>query len=62
LDTAATADDAGAPRRPEGVSNDVRRTPTVADDFEYVSRTRLEYQNGARHAWLGDVPEPVVYG
>jgi hypothetical protein len=30
--------------------------------FEYISRTRLEYRDGARHAWLGDVPEPVVYG
>jgi hypothetical protein len=30
-------------------------------DFEYVSRTRLVYRNGARHAYLGDVLEPVVY-
>jgi hypothetical protein len=37
------------------------RRPT-ADDFEYISRTRLVYKNGARHAYLGDVPEPVVYG
>jgi len=34
----------------------------MADDFEYISRTRLLYKNGARHAYLGDVPEPVVYG
>lgn len=34
----------------------------MADDFEYVSKTRLRYENGARHAYLGDVPEPVVYG
>jgi hypothetical protein len=34
----------------------------MADDFEYISRTRLIYRNGARHAYLGDVPEPVVYG
>src|SRR5439155_765117 len=34
----------------------------MADDFEYVSKTRLVYRNGARHAYLGDVPEPVVYG
>jgi hypothetical protein len=34
----------------------------MADDFEYVSRTRLVYKDGMRNAWLGDVPEPVVYG
>ena len=34
----------------------------MADDFEYVSRGRLEYRNGYRHAYLGDVPEPVIYG
>ena len=34
----------------------------MADEFEYVSRARLEYRNGMRHAFLGDVPEPVVYG
>ena len=30
--------------------------------FEYTSRNRLELKNGMRHATLGDVPEPVVYG
>ena len=34
----------------------------MADDFEYVSTTRLVYKDGMRHAYLGDVPEPVVYG
>jgi len=34
----------------------------MADDFEYVSKTRLAYKSGARRACLGDVPEPVVYG
>ncbi len=34
----------------------------MADDFEYVSHARLEYRSGHRHAYLGDVPEPVVYG
>ncbi len=34
----------------------------MADDFEYVSKTRLLFRNGAPHAYLGDVPEPVVYG
>jgi hypothetical protein len=34
----------------------------MSDDFEYVSHARLEYRDGARHAWLGEVPEPVVYG
>jgi hypothetical protein len=31
-------------------------------DFEYISRARLEYQGGYRHAYLGEVVEPVVYG
>src|SRR5215471_1158926 len=55
-----------------------RREPTVAgrvshvscsngglimpDDFEYISRARLEYQGAYRHAYLGEVAEPVVYG
>ena len=34
----------------------------MADDFEYISRTRLIYRDGSRHAYLGEVPEPVVYG
>ena len=31
-------------------------------DFEYISRARLEYRDGYRNAYLGEVPEPVVYG
>jgi hypothetical protein len=27
-----------------------------------VSQARLEYRHGYRHAYLGDVPAPVVYG
>lgn len=34
----------------------------MPDDFEYISRARLEYHGGYRNAWLGEVPEPVVYG
>ena len=34
----------------------------MTDDFEYISRTRLVYRQGARYAYLGEVPEPVVYG
>ena len=34
----------------------------MAEDFEYVSRARLEYRNGFRQAYLGEVTEPVVYG
>ena len=34
----------------------------MTDAFEYISKTRLEYRNGQRHAFLGEVPEPVVYG
>jgi hypothetical protein len=31
----------------------------MADDFEYISHARLEYRKGYRHAYLGEVPEPV---
>ena len=34
----------------------------MADDFVYLSRAGLEYRDGYRHAYLGDVPEPVIYG
>ncbi len=34
----------------------------MAEAFEYISRARLVYQDGYRHAYLGDVPEPVRYG
>jgi hypothetical protein len=34
----------------------------MAEHFEYISRARLEYRHGYRHAYLGEVPEPVVYG
>ena len=38
------------------------RRPHMPDPFEYISRARLEYRGGARNAFLGEVPEPVVYG
>jgi hypothetical protein len=34
----------------------------MSHDFEYVSRARLEYQDGYRRAYLGEVAEPVIYG
>ena len=34
----------------------------MADEFEYISRARLEYRDGYRYAYLGEVREPVVYG
>jgi hypothetical protein len=34
----------------------------MAEEFEYVSRARLEYRDGYRRAFLGEVAEPVVYG
>ncbi len=34
----------------------------MADDFEYISHARLEYREGYRHAYFGEVPERVVYG
>jgi hypothetical protein len=35
---------------------------SMPDDFEYVSQSRLEYRHGYRHAYLGEIPAPVVYG
>jgi len=32
------------------------------EPFVYVSQSRLEYRHGYRHAYLGEVPQPVVYG
>lgn len=34
----------------------------MAEPFEYISRTCLIYHNDYRHAYLGEVPGPVVYG
>ena len=34
----------------------------MAEDFEYISHARLEYRDGYRYAYPGDVAEPVVYG
>ena len=30
--------------------------------FEYISHARLEYHHEYRHAYLGEVPQPVIYG
>ncbi len=32
------------------------------DRFEYISRARIEYRHGYRHAYLGEVVQPIVYG
>jgi hypothetical protein len=47
---------------PECLFLEIERRLTVIDDFEYISNARLEYREGYRHAYLGEVPEPVVYG
>ncbi|MDI6856821.1 MAG: hypothetical protein QME71_00680 [Dehalococcoidia bacterium] len=31
-------------------------------DFLYISRTRLEMKDRMRHAYLGEIEEPVIYG
>jgi hypothetical protein len=46
---------------PQSEHADQRRF-RMPDDFEYVSHARLEYRDGYRNAYLGEVPEPVVYG
>jgi hypothetical protein len=33
-----------------------------AADFEYISKARIEYRHGYRHAYLGEVVQPIVYG
>lgn len=30
--------------------------------FEYISRNKLEFKDGVRHATLGEVPGTVAYG
>jgi hypothetical protein len=32
------------------------------DNFLYTSVTRLEFKDQLRHAYLGQIPVPVVYG
>ncbi|GHO61299.1 hypothetical protein KSC_001910 [Ktedonobacter sp. SOSP1-52] len=34
----------------------------MAEPFEYISHARLVYKDGYRNAYLGEVPEPVIYG
>lgn len=34
----------------------------MAEEFEYVSRARIEFRHGYRHAYLGEVVQPVIYG
>ena len=34
----------------------------MAEEFEYISHTRLVYHEGYRYAYLGEVVQPVVYG
>lgn len=40
----------------------LREVRPLADPFRYESQTQLEYHHGLRHAYLGEVPTPVVYG
>lgn len=34
----------------------------MAEPFKYISKNELEYRHGLRHAYMGEVPAPVVYG
>lgn len=34
----------------------------MAEGFEYISKARIVLKEGRRHASLGEVAEPVVYG
>ncbi len=34
----------------------------MADNFEYISHARLIYRDGYRHAYPGEIEEPVIYG
>jgi hypothetical protein len=52
----------GSPEPNAGLSASKKERRIPMADFEYISRTRLEYRGGYRQAFLGDVPEPVTYG
>lgn len=34
----------------------------MSEPFTYLSQSRLVYIDGVRHAYLGEIPEPVRYG
>ena len=34
----------------------------MTEQFTYISRNQLTMKNGLRHAQMGEIPEPVVYG
>ncbi len=34
----------------------------MADTFIYTSKNHLVLKNGKRHAYMGEIEEPVVYG
>lgn len=34
----------------------------MTDGFTYLSQTHLVFKDGLRNAYLGEVPEPVIYG
>ena len=34
----------------------------MSEKFEYISKNRLVMKDRMRNAYLGEVPEPVVYG
>src|SRR5258705_10807731 len=46
----------------EAGTSPLTRRALMADPFEYISKSKIEYRHGYRHAYLGDVPAPVVYG
>ena len=34
----------------------------MAEQFTYISRNQLTMKDGLRHAQMGEIPQPVVYG
>lgn len=44
------------------VYDSYQEVTALAKEFVYISHTRLEMKGGMRHAYLGEVAEPVVYG
>jgi hypothetical protein len=34
----------------------------MAKEFLYISRNTLKLRDGLRHAYMGEIEEPVVYG
>jgi hypothetical protein len=44
------------------MENSIKKEKSMARESIYISRAQLEMRDGLRHAYLGDVNEPVIFG